>query len=33
MICITGIATCVWVLANPKPERRKGKGQLIDATK
>ena len=29
----TGIATYVWVLTNRKPERRKGKVQLIDATK
>jgi type I restriction enzyme M protein len=28
----TGIATYVWVLSNRKPERRKGKVQLIDAT-
>ena len=28
----TGIATYVWVLTNRKPERRKGKVQLIDAT-
>lgn len=28
----TGIATYVWVLSNKKPERRKGKVQLIDAT-
>jgi type I restriction enzyme M protein len=28
----TGIATYVWVLANRKPDRRKGKVQLIDAT-
>ena len=27
----TGIATCVWVLTNRKPPRRKGKVQLIDA--
>ena len=29
----TGIATYVWVLTNRKPEHRKGKMQLIDATK
>ncbi len=29
----TGIATYVWVLSNRKEERRKGKVQLIDATK
>jgi type I restriction enzyme M protein len=29
----TGIATYVWVLANRKPEYRRGKVQLIDATK
>ena len=28
----TGIATYVWVLTNCKPEQRKGKVQLIDAT-
>ena len=28
----TGIATYVWVLTNRKPDRRKGKVQLIDAT-
>ena len=28
----TGIATYVWVLTNRKPEHRRGKGQLIDAT-
>ncbi len=28
----TGIATYVWVLTNRKPERRRGKVQLIDAT-
>jgi type I restriction enzyme M protein len=28
----TGIATYVWVLSNRKPEQRKGKVQLIDAT-
>jgi len=28
----TGIATYVWVLTNHKPEHRKGKVQLIDAT-
>ncbi|MGQ0815985.1 MAG: HsdM family class I SAM-dependent methyltransferase, partial [Gemmatimonadota bacterium] len=28
----TGIATYVWVLSNRKPERRRGKVQLIDAT-
>jgi type I restriction enzyme M protein len=28
----TGIATYVWVLSNRKPEHRKGKVQLIDAT-
>ncbi|GHD81922.1 type I restriction enzyme M protein [Salinibacterium amurskyense] len=29
----TGIATYVWVLSNRKQERRKGKVQLVDATK
>jgi type I restriction enzyme M protein len=29
----TGIATYIWVLTNRKPNRRKGKVQLIDATK
>ena len=29
----TGIATYVWVLTNRKPQHRKGKVQLIDATK
>ena len=29
----TGIATYVWVLTNKKPDHRKGKVQLIDATK
>ena len=29
----TGIATYVWVLTNRKPARRRGKVQLIDATK
>lgn len=28
----TGIATYIWVLTNQKPEHRKGKVQLIDAT-
>ena len=28
----TGIATYIWVLTNRKPEHRKGKIQLIDAT-
>jgi type I restriction enzyme M protein len=28
----TGIATYIWILTNRKPERRKGKVQLIDAT-
>jgi len=28
----TGIATYVWVLSNRKPDHRKGKVQLIDAT-
>ena len=28
----TGIATCIWVLSNRKPEHRRGKVQLIDAT-
>ena len=28
----TGIATYVWVLSNRKPEHRKGKVQLVDAT-
>ena len=29
----TGIATYVWILTNRKPEHRRGKVQLIDATK
>ena len=29
----TGIATYIWVLTNRKPEHRKGRVQLIDATK
>ncbi len=29
----TGIATYVWVLTNRKPEHRKGRAQLIDATR
>ena len=29
----TGIATYIWVLSNRKPEHRKGKVQLIDASK
>ena len=29
----TGIATYIWVLTNQKPEHRRGKVQLIDATK
>lgn len=29
----TGIATYIWVLTNRKPEKRKGKVQLIDASK
>ncbi|MEP0914038.1 type I restriction-modification system subunit M [Leptolyngbya sp. GB1-A1] len=29
----TGIATYVWVLSNHKPEKRRGKVQLIDGTK
>ncbi len=29
----TGIATYIWVLTNRKPEHRRGKVQLIDATK
>ena len=29
----TGIATYIWVLSNKKPQHRKGKVQLIDATK
>ena len=29
----TGIATYIWVLSNRKPEHRRGKAQLIDATK
>jgi type I restriction enzyme M protein len=29
----TGIATYIWVLANRKPDHRRGKVQLIDATK
>src|SRR5438445_12122100 len=28
----TGIATYIWVLTNRKPEHRRGKVQLIDAT-
>ena len=28
----TGIATYIWVISNRKPEHRKGKAQLIDAT-
>src|SRR5213076_388031 len=28
----TGIATYIWVLTNRKPDHRKGKVQLIDAT-
>jgi len=28
----TGIATYIWVLSNRKPEHRKGKVQLVDAT-
>ena len=28
----TGIATYIWVLSNRKPEHRRGKAQLIDAT-
>ena len=28
----TGIATYIWVLSNKKPEKRRGKVQLIDAT-
>jgi type I restriction enzyme M protein len=28
----TGIATYIWVISNRKPEHRKGKVQLIDAT-
>jgi type I restriction enzyme M protein len=28
----TGIATYIWILSNRKPEQRKGKVQLIDAT-
>jgi len=28
----TGIATYIWVLSNRKPERRRGKVQLLDAT-
>jgi hypothetical protein len=28
----TGIATYIWVLTNHKPEQRRGKVQLIDAT-
>ncbi len=28
----TGIATYIWVISNRKPERRKGRVQLIDAT-
>jgi type I restriction enzyme M protein len=28
----TGIATYIWVLTNKKPEHRKGKVQLIDAS-
>ena len=29
----TGIATYIWVLSNRKPEHRRGKVQLIDATR
>ena len=29
----TGIATYIWVVTNRKPEHRRGKVQLIDATK
>ena len=29
----TGIATYIWVISNRKPERRRGKVQLIDATR
>ena len=29
----TGIATYIWIISNRKPEHRKGKVQLIDATK
>ncbi|MEA3311199.1 MAG: class I SAM-dependent DNA methyltransferase [candidate division WOR-3 bacterium] len=29
----TGIATYIWVLSNRKPEHRRGKVQLVDATK
>ena len=29
----TGIATYIWILSNRKPDHRKGKVQLIDATK
>ncbi len=32
LFCNTGIATYIWVLTNRKPEHRKGKVQLIDAT-
>ena len=28
----TGISTYVWILSNRKPEHRKGKVQLIDAS-
>lgn len=29
----TGIATYIWVLTNRKPSHRKGRAQLIDATR
>jgi len=33
MFYTTGIATYIWVITNRKPEHRKGRVQLIDATK
>ncbi|MCA1836931.1 MAG: SAM-dependent methyltransferase [Actinobacteria bacterium] len=32
MSFIWGIATYIWVLSNRKPEHRRGKVQLIDAS-
>jgi type I restriction enzyme M protein len=32
LFCNTGIATYIWVLGNRKPEHRRGKVQLIDAS-
>ena len=29
----TGIGTYIWLISNRKPEQRKGKVQLIDATR